>query len=139
MMPGMYLTDYIEMSPSPTMLQSSASGSASLALSIFGITFVAFCVWLTVRIINRRERWAKWTQAAVVGVPMLYVLSFGPAMWMLDRGILPAQSGSAVGCVYYPIVHGLTEGPRPIRKTIEWYANLGTKPRHERIYDIPAD
>ena len=36
-----------------------------LALSIFGVTFAAFCVWLTVRIISRRERWAKWTLAGV--------------------------------------------------------------------------
>ncbi|MBI3859557.1 MAG: hypothetical protein HY296_04880 [Thaumarchaeota archaeon] len=28
------------------------------ALSIFAATFAAFCVWLTVRIVNRKERWA---------------------------------------------------------------------------------
>ncbi|MBI3865241.1 MAG: hypothetical protein HY290_25480 [Planctomycetia bacterium] len=43
--------------------------------------FAALCIWLTVRIVNRRERWAKWTQAVVVGIPVLYVLSFGPACW----------------------------------------------------------
>jgi len=26
----------------------------------------AFCVWLTVRIVNRRERWAKWTLAFAI-------------------------------------------------------------------------
>jgi hypothetical protein len=31
------------------------------ALSIFGVAFAAFCMWLAVRIVNRRERWAKWT------------------------------------------------------------------------------
>jgi hypothetical protein len=30
-----------------------------LVLSIFGVSFAAFCVWLTVRIVNRKERWAK--------------------------------------------------------------------------------
>src|SRR5436190_19003952 len=51
-----------------------------IALSILGVVFTAFCVWLTVRIVNRRERWAKWTLAAlVVGLPVLYIASFGPA------------------------------------------------------------
>jgi len=48
-------------------------------LSIFGVIFAAVCLWLTVRIINRRERWAKWTLAGMVGLPVLYVVSFGPA------------------------------------------------------------
>jgi hypothetical protein len=26
----------------------------------------AFCVWLVVRLVNRRERWAKWTAACVL-------------------------------------------------------------------------
>jgi multisubunit Na+/H+ antiporter MnhE subunit len=47
-----------------------------LALSIFGVAFAALCVWLTVRIINRRERWAKWTLAAalVMGCPLAVVV-----------------------------------------------------------------
>jgi hypothetical protein len=36
------------------------------ALSIFGVAFVAFCLWLTVRVVNRRERWAKWTLVAAL-------------------------------------------------------------------------
>jgi len=31
----------------------------STAWAIIGIAFAAFCVWLAVRIVNRRERWAK--------------------------------------------------------------------------------
>ena len=51
----------------------------AILLLTVAVAFAAFCVWLTVRIVNRRERWAKWTLAAVVGVPVLYVASFGPA------------------------------------------------------------
>jgi len=29
-----------------------------LALSIFGVAFAAFCIWVTVRMIDRREAWA---------------------------------------------------------------------------------
>jgi hypothetical protein len=57
----------------------------ALALLIFGVAFAAFCVWLAVRIINRRERWAKWTLAVVVGMPVLYVASFGPACWLTSQ------------------------------------------------------
>jgi len=32
-------------------------------MPIIGITFTAFCVWLAVQVLNRRERWAKWTAA----------------------------------------------------------------------------
>jgi hypothetical protein len=43
------------------------------------IAFAAFCVWLTVRIVNRREKWAKRTAWTVVVLLLLYPLSVGPA------------------------------------------------------------
>ncbi|HEY3964685.1 MAG TPA: hypothetical protein VGM05_09065 [Planctomycetaceae bacterium] len=40
------------------------------------IAFAAFCVWLTVRIVDRREKWAKRMAVDLaVGLPLLYVLS----------------------------------------------------------------
>jgi hypothetical protein len=56
----------------------------SIVLSCLAVAFAAFCIWLTVRIVNRRERRAKWTLAVVVGVPALYVASFGPACWLVS-------------------------------------------------------
>jgi hypothetical protein len=44
-------------------------------LAILGVTFGGACVWLTVRIVNRRERWAKWTLAVLISLPLIYVLS----------------------------------------------------------------
>jgi uncharacterized BrkB/YihY/UPF0761 family membrane protein len=29
-------------------------------VALSGIVYAAFCIWLAVRIVNRRERWAKW-------------------------------------------------------------------------------
>jgi hypothetical protein len=49
----------------------------AIAFAIFGVAFGAFCVWLTVRIVNRRERWAKWTLAAVLVSLAMYLASFG--------------------------------------------------------------
>jgi hypothetical protein len=50
----------------------------TLILPALAVVFAAFCVWLVVRIVNRRERWAKWTLAAVVGAPVLHVMSLRP-------------------------------------------------------------
>jgi hypothetical protein len=33
----------------------------TIVLPALAIAFAAFCVWLAVRVYNRRERWAKWT------------------------------------------------------------------------------
>jgi hypothetical protein len=48
-------------------------------LSALGLAFAAFSVWLTVRIIARRERWAKRTATALVVMILPgYPLSAGP-------------------------------------------------------------
>jgi len=54
-------------------------------IAVLGIVFAAFCIWLTVRFVNRRERWAKWTLVAAVTLPVLYIASFGPTCWIASR------------------------------------------------------
>ena len=44
------------------------------------VAFAAFAVWLTVRIINRRERWAKRAAVGLVVLAM-YPLGVGPFYW----------------------------------------------------------
>jgi len=53
---------------------------------------------------------------ALIGLPVLYVASFGPACWLASRGWLPI---TPAGWIYAPI---LVEGPtlRPMRR----YASL---------------
>jgi hypothetical protein len=53
-----------------------------IAMPAVGAVFTAVLLWLTVRIVNRRERWAKWTAVAVVALPVLYVLSSGPTQML---------------------------------------------------------
>ena len=60
----------------------------AIFLAIIGSAIAAFCIWLAVRFVNRRERWAKWTLAVVVGGPLLYVASFGPACCLVGEGHL---------------------------------------------------
>jgi hypothetical protein len=50
--------------------------------AVLGITYLAFCVRLAARIINRREKWATRLLAVLIATPVLYVLSFGPACWL---------------------------------------------------------
>ena len=48
----------------------------TIHLSTLAIAFAAFCVWLTVRIVNRRELWAI-AVAAISAVAVLYAAVFG--------------------------------------------------------------
>src|SRR5262245_8563350 len=70
--------------------------------TVFGIVFGAAFIWLTVRVINRRGRWATWTFATMIGVPLLYVLSYGPALWLYLH-VLPASSLPCVNTLYAPL------------------------------------
>lgn len=50
-------------------------------LPILSVAFASFCVWLAVRIVNRRERWAKWTAVALI-VSASYPVAY---LALLDR------------------------------------------------------
>jgi hypothetical protein len=73
-----------------------------IALAVLAIANAAFCVWLAVRVYNRRERWAKWTLAVAVGVPLIYFLGLGPVMRM-TQSAQPGGWPEYLGSVYaYP-------------------------------------
>ena len=61
-------------------------------LLCLAVAFAAFCVWLTVRIVNRRERWAKWTAAATL--LMAAIGYFGAYFTMADVPLAYSLSGS---------------------------------------------
>ena|SRR5436190_4328290 len=99
-----------------------------IAVAVYGSAFVALCVWLTVRIVNRRERWAKQTLAAVVVVPVLYVASFGPACWIVSRTGIGIQ---AIPTIYVPLIKrmngagtvetNVSHAFAPPRNTLQFY------------------
>lgn len=95
----------------------------TVVLPALAVAFAAFCVWLTVRIINRRERWAKRT-AAAVAISVLYVASFGPASWLGNRyeGAYPWYAA-----IYWPIGWIAVNSPLPVNKAIRRYAEIGRK------------
>ncbi len=61
--------------------------SEDYVIAMIGVLFAAFCVWLTVRIINRRERWAIRTAAATVVAVALY-LGLAGLVAFLDRYVI---------------------------------------------------
>jgi hypothetical protein len=98
-------------------------------LPALSLLSAAFCVWLGVRIVNRRERWAKWTAAGTVVLPALYVLSFGPACWISSRTETDVPmdddvESSFVAAAYQPVLSIAWRGPKPIRDSVRWYAHL---------------
>jgi len=107
----------------------------SILLTTLAVALAAFCIWLTVRIINRKEKWARWTLAGtIVGVPVLYVASFGPACWWFS--IPSGETGNFRGTndplppvrarqMYWPIGWVAIRAPRPIERLLAWYATLG--------------
>jgi hypothetical protein len=97
----------------------------STAWAIIGIAFAAFCVWLTVRIVNRRERWAKWMAVGVFVVVLAYFASFGPFVWLGQRNHLPHRAVTAGIYFYWPQVYAGTSGaPTLLKAALNWYTEL---------------
>jgi hypothetical protein len=54
----------------------------TIVLAVTGVAFAAFFLWLAVRIVNRRELWAKRSAVVLLVVALVgYPLSFGAACW----------------------------------------------------------
>ena len=71
---------------------------------------------------ERKPLW-PWIVALLIGLPVLYVGSFGPVCWLNERGVLKA---AAVSAIYSPVL-ATAENCR-LPNVIDWYARLGAKP-----------
>jgi len=90
-----------------------------IILAALAVAFAAFCVWLAIRIFNRRERWAKWTGMGLAGLMISYPLSIGPVCWMSSH----AGIGSgAVSAIYGPLIK---YAPPVASRIFEDYSGLG--------------
>jgi predicted permease len=101
-----------------------------MILTIFGIAVAAFCVWLGLRIYNRREKWAKRT-AIVIVLMLAYPLSIGPACWLDSRGWLPAWALTGCRVFYAPVFRVAERSPGTAVLYLEytgyWRADLGSQ------------
>jgi len=71
-------------------------------LAFVSVTFSAFCIWLTVRIVTRREKWAIWTAvwlAEAVGIlgSVYCTIFYG---WLTATPLSPQGMRTAVICAY---------------------------------------
>lgn len=105
-----------------------------LAVAIFGVALAGFCVWLAVRIFNRRERWAKrLAVGTAIALPVLYLLSFGPVCWIASLDPEDPRPPD----IYLPLSYA-TDISDEIGDALCWYSMLGV-PRGRavilKVYD----
>ena len=91
--------------------------------------FMAVLIWLTVQVTNRRERWAKWSLATTLSMPILYLASWPPMArlceWLDSHGLIPDAMTSVMWVVYYPA--GFTANGNPpawVKDTMIWYLGI---------------
>jgi hypothetical protein len=77
-----------------------------ILFSTIAVVFAAFLVWLAVRIVNRRERWAKRLAWGIAIFVTLYPLRVGPSVWLYVH-VVPEPYGPAylraIAPVYGPL------------------------------------
>jgi hypothetical protein len=54
---------------------------------------------------------AGWTVVALVLLPMLYVLSYGPVTWIVVNGMMPDWTGQGYGDFYVPLACAMAYWP----------------------------
>jgi hypothetical protein len=95
--------------------------SGEMFFAVLGVMIGAFVVWLAVRVVNRRERWAK-RLAIGIALLVLYPLSFGPAVWLTAQDCLVE---SAVARLYWPFLWAYVRMPHSAFLAIHWYGRVG--------------
>jgi len=63
---------------------------------------------------ERKSSVWPWIAALLVGLPVLYVASVGPACWLVDRRVLPMKTA----VVYEPVLH-------IVPQFLWWYLTIG--------------
>lgn len=71
---------------------------------------------------ERKKRWIDWTAFLIVGIalPILYVLSIGPACWLVTKKIIPLRF---VETAYQPVVRAVVSSPPSIQQAMRSYCD----------------
>jgi len=93
----------------------------SIILPALAVAFAAFCVWLAVRIVNRRSRPGRhFFIIAPLVLLLAYPLSVGPLNWLMTRELLPGWAMVPLTLIYLPL--NLVTSNFPDSEA--WYAKL---------------
>lgn len=78
---------------------------------------------------RKRTHWG-WIVGTVLSLPVLYLLSFGPACWNAKRGRAPQYPHMRCAHTFYWPIGWLAHNTRPSSsyKIIAWYATLNDGP-----------
>lgn len=76
---------------------------------------------------RKKPGWLFWATVVLVGVPLLYVMSFGPACWIVSRSSLPAET---INTGYRPVIWAWERSPDPVVRVIWWYVDAGVPESH---------
>jgi len=66
---------------------------------------------------------AVWTGIVALLLPVVYVLSLGPAVWLHDRGGLGSEMNEFIRLTYSPLAW-LRENSEVCRHVLDWYVGL---------------
>jgi len=62
-----------------------------------------------------------WIVALLIGLPVLYVASFGPACWLMHRGVVTRRTS---GWLFAPVERTMIRGPEWVSSSLFWYSTL---------------
>jgi hypothetical protein len=65
-------------------------------------------------------------------VPVLYVLSIGPAAWLVNTGRLNGDEGSVTVRFYTPLIWAAECCP-PVDDSLQWYVSFWEPPRAPQV------
>jgi hypothetical protein len=85
--------------------------------------YAAFMLWLGVRVVNRRERWAKWTAAGLAWFSILYPLAYGPAYFAVESGRLPDWAAVLIMRPFAPLLLVAQQNVSAM-EFLHWYARF---------------
>jgi hypothetical protein len=83
---------------------------------------------------DRKTPLWPWLVALLIGLPVLYIASIGPACWICAH----TDSGKhVVGTIYSPMIALFWHDSSSLRRVVRWYATIGCGSR-ELVLPAPG-
>ena len=98
----------------------------TIIVGVLIATFAAFAVWLSVRMVNRRERWTTRTSHVLFMVVLSYPASVGPVCWWMALPVGP-EDPPRIPVIYWPLGRVAANGPDLIYPPVRWWMGFGVR------------